>query len=172
MNSIQRTPIEGDLAPDFKLPAIPASKNSAKEYSKKEFHLFDNLGSGGVVLFFYPKDNTPGCTKEAIGFTEHLAAFEKACVTVVGISPDPIKMHTKFKDKHSLEIILVSDEEKSALEAYSVWVEKSMYGRKYMGVERSTFLIDSNGKIAKVWRKVKVAGHVEEVLDAAKALKL
>lgn len=159
-----RAPLEGDIAPDFILPAIP----------EQEFQLSKNLSNGtkGIVLFFYPKDNTPGCTKEAIGFTQYLSEFKKAGIKIVGMSPDPIKNHIKFKDKHSLEVTLVSDEEKTVLEAYSVWVEKSMYGRKYMGVERSTFLIDANGKVAKSWRKVKVAGHVEEVLEAAIALSI
>lgn len=163
-----RSPCMGEQAPDFALPAILDNNKT-----EGEFRLFDNLGdenSGGAVLFFYPKDNTPGCTKEAIGFTENLEAFTKAGIKLVGMSPDPIKMHHKFIDKQNLEVILVSDEERVALEAYSVWVEKSMYGRKYMGVERSTFLIDSNGKIAKAWRKVKVKGHVEEVLEAALAM--
>lgn len=171
MNSTDRSPFIGDLAPDFTLPAIPAP-----EFGVGDFQLSDNLGADstgrnkGIVLFFYPKDNTSGCTKEAIAFTESFEAFDKANIKVVGISPDPIKMHTKFMEKHSLNVILVSDEERTAIEAYSVWVEKSMYGRKYMGVERSTFLINSKGEIAKVWRKVKVAGHVEEVLEAAKGL--
>lgn len=168
MYMTERTPIVGDTAPDFTLPALSQSSEPAEQ----QFQLSKQFGgkTKGVVLFFYPKDNTPGCTKEAIGFTEHLAAFEAAGIKVVGMSPDPIKKHVKFKDKHSLEVILVSDEEKTALEAYSVWIEKSMYGRKYMGVERSTFLIDGNLKIVNAWRKVKVAGHVEEVLAAAKVL--
>lgn len=159
MSKIERSPKVGDVAPDFTLPATP----------NVEFQLA-NLKGNGVVLFFYPKDNTPGCTKEAIAFTEHLASFTKIGVRIIGLSPDTIKKHNNFIDKHSLEVILVSDEEKAALEDYSVWVEKSMYGRTYMGVERSTFLIDKEGIIAKVWRKVKVAGHVEEVLEAAKKL--
>lgn len=168
MTLSQRSPAIGEQAPNFTLPAIlDANKTEG------DFTLYDNLGDkteGGVVLFFYPKDNTPGCTKEAIGFTENLEAFTKAGIKLVGISPDTLKMHHKFIDKQSLQVILVSDEERIALEAYSVWVEKSMYGRKYMGVERSTFLIDCNGKIANAWRKLKVKGHVEEVLEAALAL--
>lgn len=168
MTSTQRSPTTGDQAPDFTLPAVLDQNKT-----EGEFRLFDTLNklnSGGVVLFFYPKDNTPGCTIEAIEFTENLEAFAKAGVMIIGISPDTIKMHHKFIDKQSLQVILVSDEEKNALEAYSVWVEKSMFGRKYMGVERSTFLINSKGTIAKAWRKVKVKGHVDEVLEAALAI--
>ena len=150
---------EGDVAPDFKLPTD----------GDGEFSLSASKGKP-VVLFFYPKDDTPGCTKEAIGFSEALPEFKKLGVTVVGMSPDPVKKHDKFKTKHSLTVPLVADEEKTALEAYGVWVEKSMYGKTYMGVERSTFLIGPDGKIARAWRKVKVPGHVEDVLEAAKSL--
>ena len=150
---------EGDIAPDFKLPTD----------GEGEFSLSANKGNP-VVLFFYPKDDTPGCTKEAIGFSEALPEFQKLGVTVIGMSPDPVKKHDKFKTKHNLTVPLVADEEKSALEAYGVWVEKSMYGKTYMGVERSTFLIGTDGKVARAWRKVKVPGHVEEVLEAAKSL--
>lgn len=159
MSKIERSPKVGDIAPNFTLPSTP----------NDEFQLA-NLKGNGIVLFFYPKDNTPGCTQEAISFTQHLASFTKLGVQVIGLSPDTIKKHNNFIDKHSLEVILVSDEEKTTLEDYAVWVEKSMYGRTYMGVERSTFLIDKEGVIVKAWRKVKVAGHVEEVLDAAKEL--
>lgn len=152
-------PDVGDLAPDF---TLPTDKDDALTLSA--------LRGKKVVLFFYPKDNTSGCTKEAIGFTEHLAAFEAANTTVIGMSPDGVDSHAKFRKKHSLGVELVADEEKIALEAYGVWTEKSMYGKKYMGVERSTFLIDAEGKIAKAWRKVKVPGHVEEVLEAAQSL--
>ncbi len=150
---------EGDMAPDFTLPTD----------GEGAFTLSENRGKK-VVLFFYPKDDTPGCTKEAIGFSEKLAEFQKAGAIVVGMSPDPVKKHDKFRDKHSLSVPLISDEEKSALEAYGVWVEKSMYGKTYMGVERSTVLIDDEGKIAKLWRKVKVPGHVDAVLEAVEAL--
>jgi len=123
-----------------------------------------------IALYFYPKDDTTGCTKEAIDFNGLKHAFEAAKTRILGVSPDPVKSHDKFKAKHGLELELLSDESKSMLEAYGVWVEKSMYGRKYMGVERATFLIDSHGKIARVWRKVKVPGHAEAVLEAAQAL--
>lgn len=123
-----------------------------------------------VVLYFYPKDDTSGCTREAIEFTRRLPAFKKLGATVIGASPDSVAKHDRFKAKHDLGVILAADEDKKACAAYGVWVEKSMYGRKYMGVERSTFLIDGQGKIAEAWRKVKVNGHVEQVLAAVKAL--
>ena len=123
-----------------------------------------------MVLYFYPKDDTSGCTKEAIAFSGLLDAFKAANTVVVGMSPDSATKHDKFKAKHDLTVTLVADEEKETLQAYGVWVEKSMYGRKYMGVERSTFLIDKDGTIAEVWRKVKVPGHAEAVLEAAKTL--
>ncbi|MEL7115520.1 MAG: thioredoxin-dependent thiol peroxidase [Pseudomonadota bacterium] len=119
-----------------------------------------------VVLYFYPKDDTPGCTKEAIGFTEQLAAFEAAGAQIFGVSKDPVKKHDKFRDKHGLGVGLLSDEESDVCERYGVWVEKSMYGKKYMGIERATYLIDEDGKIAQIWRKVKVPGHVDAVLSA------
>jgi peroxiredoxin Q/BCP len=123
-----------------------------------------------VVLYFYPKDDTSGCTQEAIDFNGLRKQFEKAGAVVIGVSPDPVKAHDKFKAKHELDFDLVSDESKTMLEAYGVWVEKSMYGRKYMGVERTTVLIDDAGKIAQVWNKVKVPGHAKEVLAAAEEL--
>ena len=125
--------------------------------------------AGPVVLYFYPRDDTPGCTKEAIGFTEQLPVFAKSGVTVLGVSKDTVAKHEKFADKHGLEIPLLSDENGDVCERYGVWVEKSMYGKKFMGIERATFLI-ADGKIAKVWRKVKVPGHVGAVLDAVKSL--
>jgi len=123
-----------------------------------------------VVLYFYPKDDTSGCTQEAIDFNGLRKQFEKANTVIIGVSPDSVKSHDKFKAKHELDFDLVSDESKTMLEAYGVWVEKSMYGRKYMGVERTTVLIDDAGKIAQVWKKVKVPGHAKEVLAAAKEL--
>jgi peroxiredoxin Q/BCP len=123
-----------------------------------------------VVLYFYPKDDTSGCTQEAIDFNGLRKQFEKANTVILGVSPDSVKSHDKFKTKHELDFDLVSDESKTMLEAYGVWVEKSMYGRKYMGVERTTVLIDEAGKIAQIWNKVKVPGHAKEVLAAAKAL--
>jgi thioredoxin-dependent peroxiredoxin len=150
---------EGDKAPDFELPSDNAGKIKLSK-----------LKGRAVVLFFYPKDDTSGCTKEAIGFSQHLSEFTESGVEVIGLSPDSVAKHTKFREKHELTVTLVSDEGKKVLEAYGAWVEKSMYGRKYMGVERSTFLIGKDGKIARAWRKVKVVGHVEAVLEAAKGL--
>ncbi len=121
-------------------------------------------------MYFYPKDDTSGCTLEALDFTKSAKAFAKAGTLVIGISPDTEKSHDKFKNKHGLQVTLASDAEKSAIGAYGVWVEKSMYGRKYMGVERSTFLVGPDGRIAREWHKVKVPGHVEEVLEAAQNL--
>jgi thioredoxin-dependent peroxiredoxin len=128
------------------------------------------LRGKAVVLYFYPKDDTSGCTAEAIDFSALKADFEKAGAVVIGMSPDSAKKHDKFKAKHSLSVDLVADEERKAIEAYGVWAEKSMYGRKYMGVERTTFLIDRDGKIARIWPKVKVPGHAAEVLEAVRAL--
>ena len=123
-----------------------------------------------VVLFFYPKDDTSGCTAEAIAFTEQLPAFEAAGAVVVGVSKNSVKSHDKFKAKHDLKVILGSDEETGVAEAYDVWKEKSMYGRKYMGIERSTFLIDADGVLRQEWRRVKVPGHVDTVLKAVQEL--
>lgn len=150
---------EGDTAPDFTLQTDGGG----------EFSLSAHTGTP-MVLFFYPKDDTPGCTKEAIGFSQSLPDFEKLGVKVVGMSPDPVKKHDKFRDKHSLSVPLVSDEDTATLSAYGVWVEKSMYGKTYMGVERTTLLIAADGKVARAWHKVKVPGHVEEVLEAAREL--
>lgn len=123
-----------------------------------------------VVLYFYPKDDTPGCTKEACGFTEARPDFSKVDAQVVGVSKDSVAEHDKFKAKYHLPFTLVSDGDGKICEAYGVWVEKSRYGRKFMGIERSTFLIDGEGKVRRIWRGVKVSGHVEEVLEAAKEL--
>lgn len=150
---------EGDKAPAFNLASDGGGKVSLKSLAGKK-----------IVLYFYPKDDTSGCTREAIDFSGMKKDFAKAGAEVIGVSPDSVKSHDKFKAKHDLGIALLSDEDKTMLEAYGVWTEKSMYGRKYMGVERSTFLIDSKGKIARIWRKVKVDGHAKEVLTAAKAL--
>lgn len=152
----------GDVAPDFTLPVTQGGDIDT-------FSLASKAGSP-VVLFFYPKDNTPGCTTEAMDFTAHLSEFDKLGVSVFGMSPDPAKKHIKFQEKHALGMPLIADEEQTALTAYGVWKEKSMYGKKYMGVERSTFLIGKDGKLLRIWRKVKVAGHVAEVLEAAKEL--
>ncbi|SEQ05918.1 peroxiredoxin Q/BCP [Faunimonas pinastri] len=150
---------DGDNAPEIDLPTDGGA----------HFRLSDLRGSP-VVLYFYPKDDTSGCTREAINFQEKAEDFKEIGARVVGISPDSPTSHDKFKAKHGLGFTLASDAEKTVAEAYGVWVEKSMYGRKYMGVDRSTVLIDRDGRIVKFWRKVKVPGHVEEVLDAARLL--
>lgn len=150
---------EGMKAPGFDLPRDGGGNVSLEALSGKK-----------VVLYFYPKDDTSGCTVQAVDFTALSAEFAKAGAVVVGMSPDPVKAHDKFIAKHDLGVILASDEDKSVLEAYGVWKEKSMYGRKYMGVERSTFIIDSNGKIVRLWRKVKAKGHAEAVLEAVQSL--
>ena len=123
-----------------------------------------------VVLFFYPKDDTSSCTLEARNFSDHAMDFAKFGAAVIGISPDSVKSHAKFKKKHLLSVALVSDESKQTLQALGLWVEKSMYGRKYMGVERTTVLIDREGKVARLWSKVKVTGHAAEVFQAARLL--
>lgn len=123
-----------------------------------------------LVLYFYPKDDTSGCTSEAKNFTALAGEFAAAGARVIGVSPDSVESHARFKRKHDLDVALAADDEKKIVEAYGVWVEKSMYGRKYMGVERSTFLIDAKGRLARVWRKVKVPGHAQEVLAAVKEL--
>jgi peroxiredoxin Q/BCP len=149
----------GDKAPEFTLPGDGGSEIS-----------LSSLKGSKVVLYFYPKDDTSGCTKEAIAFNGLRKSFDKAGAVIIGVSPDSPKSHDKFKDKYDLDFALASDETKTMLSDYGVWVEKSMYGRKYMGVERSTFLIDGKGKIAALWTKVKVDGHAEEVLKAAQSI--
>jgi peroxiredoxin Q/BCP len=149
----------GIRAPDFSLPTTGGGTISLA-----------GLKGRKVVLYFYPKDDTSGCTLEAQNFNRLRGAFEAAGAEIIGISPDSLKSHDKFRSKYGLDLTLAADEGKKMLEAYGVWAEKSMYGRKYMGVERTTVLIDQDGKIAKVWSKVKVPGHAEEVLAAAKAL--
>jgi len=149
---------EGDPAPDFDLPLDEARRISLSALRGKK-----------VALYFYPKDDTSGCTAEAIAFNRLKRDFEAAGAVVVGVSPDSLASHKKFKTKHELEIALAADPEKTALQAYGVWKEKSMYGRKYMGVERTTALIGRDGRIERIWRKVKVPGHAEEVLAAARA---
>ncbi|MFD1694117.1 peroxiredoxin [Roseibium aestuarii] len=129
-----------------------------------------DLAGTPAVIYFYPKDDTPGCTKEAIAFTDLAGEFESLGVRIIGISPDNAAKHDKFIAKHGLRLTLAADPDNAASEAFGVWVEKSMYGKTYMGVERSTFLVDGSGNIARIWRKVKVAGHAEEVLAAARDL--
>jgi peroxiredoxin Q/BCP len=148
-----------DIAPDFTLPVTGGGDMTLSA-----------LKGAPVVLFFYPRDDTPGCTKESIGFSASLSDFEAAGARVFGISRDTLAKHDKFVAKHDLTVPLLSDEGGSVTEAYGVWVEKSMYGKTSMGIERATFLIGADGKIAQVWRKVKVPGHVEAVLEAVRAL--
>ncbi len=146
---------EGDKAPDFTAKDDQGNDVSLKDFRGKK-----------VVLYFYPKDNTSGCTIEACDFRDNLGRIKRKDAVVLGVSPDSEKSHGKFKSKFDLSFPLLADEDKTLVNAYGVWKEKSMYGRKYMGVERTTFLIDEKGKIAKIFPKVKVAGHVDAVLEA------
>lgn len=150
---------EGDRAPDFRAATDGGGTVSLKDFRGKK-----------VVLYFYPKDSTPGCTTEACGFRDALPDFSKLDAEILGVSRDSVKRHDNFKAKYDLPFTLVSDEDGKICETYGVWVEKMNYGRKYMGIERSTFLIDEKGRIAKIWRKVRVKDHVGTVLDEAKAL--
>lgn len=150
---------EGDKAPAF---TMKTDGNGTVSLSK--------LKGQNVVLYFYPKDDTSGCTAEACDFRDNLPRFGKLDAVVIGVSRDSVESHDRFKKKHKLPYILASDEDGAVCNAYGTWVEKSMYGRKYMGIERATFLIDGKGIVRRVWRKVKVPGHVGEVLEAVKAL--
>jgi peroxiredoxin Q/BCP len=149
----------GDKAPSFSLPA-----DGGEDVS------LSGLKGKTVVLYFYPKDDTSGCTAEAIAFSKDAKAFKQAGAVVVGVSKDSVASHDKFKTKHKLDLTLASDEDIKIAQAYGVWVEKSMYGRRYMGMERATFLIDGKGLIRNIWRKVKVPGHSTDVLASVKAL--
>jgi peroxiredoxin Q/BCP len=149
----------GKIAPDFNLESDGGGHVRLSDLAGKT-----------VVVYFYPKDDTSGCTLEAVDFTKAAKAFAKAGAVVIGISPDTAKSHDKFKKKHGLGVVLAADPDHQAIDAYAVWVEKSMYGRKYMGVERSTFLVGPDRRIIQEWRKVRVPGHVEAVLAAAQAL--
>ena len=149
----------GEKAPSFTLPRDGGGNLSLADFKGRK-----------LVLYFYPKADTPGCTQEAIAFNALKRAFAKAETDIVGVSADPVKAQDKFRDKHDLTIALASDESKKMLTAYGVWGEKSMYGRKFMGVRRTTVLIGPDGRIAQVWENVKVPGHAEAVLEAAKAL--
>jgi len=153
-----------ELAPGAKAPAFTLPRDGGGSVSLADF------AGRALVLYFYPRADTPGCTKEAIDFSRLKAAFGKAGADVLGVSADPVSAQDKFKAKHKLAVALASDEKHRMLEAYGVWQEKSMYGRKFMGIARMTFLIDRNQRIARVWPKVSVGGHAEEVLAAVKAL--
>jgi thioredoxin-dependent peroxiredoxin len=150
---------DGDMAPDFTLPRDGGTSVT-----------LSGLRPGKVVLYFYPKDDTPGCTLEAQDFNARMADFAAAGTTVIGVSKDSVKSHDKFCKKHALAIVLASDETGHTSEDYGVWLEKSMYGKTYMGIERTTVLIDGTGKVARVWNKVSVKGHADEVLAAARVL--
>lgn len=149
----------GSVAPGFTLPGVGGRQLSLADLKGRK-----------VVVYFYPKDDTSGCTKEAQEFNALKPEFEKADTVVIGISPDGPDSKANFARKYGLDLALAADEERTAINAYGVWAEKSMYGRKYMGVDRTTFLIDRDGKIARIWPKVKVPGHASEVLEAARAL--
>lgn len=153
-------PQAGDTAPAIDLPTD----------SGGHFSLVACKGKQNVVIYFYPKDDTPGCTTESKDFRDHQEAFANANTLIIGISKDSVTSHDKFKDKHCLPFALASDEEGDVCERYGVWTEKNMYGKKYMGIQRATFLIGKDGNIAKSWPKVSVDGHVKEVLEAAQAL--
>jgi peroxiredoxin Q/BCP len=150
---------EGDRVPDVKLEGLDGAPVSPADFKGQK-----------LVLYFYPKDDTSGCTAEAQAFTALAGAFEKAGTWILGVSKDDAKKHRKFIDKYDLKVSLATDADGSVCEAFGTWVEKSMYGRKYMGIERATFLIDRDGVVKRVWRKVKVSGHADEVLAAAREL--
>jgi thioredoxin-dependent peroxiredoxin len=150
---------DGDKAPDFELPLESGGPLR-----------LSGLEGKAVVLYFYPKDDTSGCTAEAKDFSRLAGDFRSAGAEVIGVSPDSVESHRKFRKKYDLDVRLAADADKAVATAYGVWVEKSMYGRRYMGVERSTFLIDKKGRIARIWRRVKVPGHAAEVLAAAREL--
>ena len=143
----------GEKAPQFKLPASNGETVSLSDFIGKN-----------VVLYFYPKDMTPGCTTEACNFRDQYESFEGLNAVILGVSPDPVSRHEKFIEKHGLPFLLLADEEHKIAEDYGVWTLKKNFGKEYMGIERSTFIIDKEGKLAKEWRKVKVKGHVEEAL--------
>ncbi|MBM9595370.1 thioredoxin-dependent thiol peroxidase [Roseitranquillus sediminis] len=151
-------PEPGDIAPDFTLPRDGGGDTT-----------LSTLRPQKVVLYFYPKDDTSGCTKQAIAFSDHIDALAEAGAVVVGVSRDSVAKHDKFRDKHGLKVVLLSDEVGQVCESYGVWVEKSMYGKSYMGIERTTFLIDGDGRVERVWHKVKVPGHAEDVLEAVRS---
>ena len=145
-------------APDFTLPRDGGGEITLSQVD------------GPVVLYFYPKDDTSGCTRQAVGFTDAAGAFADAGATVLGVSKDSVARHDRFRDRHGLKIVLLSDEDGDVCERYGVWAEKKMYGKTFMGIERSTFLIGKDGTVLREWRKVKVPGHVDEVLEAVRAL--
>ena len=150
---------EGDAVPDVKLENLEGKQISPTDFRGQK-----------LVLYFYPKDDTTGCTREAQDFTALAKEFEKAGTWILGVSKDDARKHRKFIDKYDLKVALASDTDGSFCEAFGTWIEKSLYGRKYMGIDRATFLVDRDGRIDRIWRKVKVPGHAEQVLEAARAL--
>ena len=160
----RKPPLANDLSPGDRAPAFRLQTDGGVEISTA------SLKGKPFVVYFYPRDDTSGCTKEAISFSGEKKKFESLGITIIGISKDSVESHNKFRKKHKLEITLASDPELEAANAYGVWIEKSMYGRKYMGMERATFLVDEKGKIREIWRKVKVPGHAAAVLEAARKL--
>jgi len=153
----------GDIAPNFRLPAFVPGKGES-------VISLDDFKGAPVVLYFYPKDDTSGCTAEACDFRDNIKAFDRLGARVIGVSKDSVASHEKFAKKYELNFTLVSDEDTKMCQAYDVWAQKSMYGRKYMGIDRSTFLIDAQGRIAAFWRNVKVKSHVADVSEALEAL--
>ncbi|MDE2221963.1 MAG: thioredoxin-dependent thiol peroxidase [Candidatus Omnitrophica bacterium] len=153
-------PSQGSESPDFNLPASSGGNIALNDLKGRK-----------IVIYFYPKDDTPGCTVEACGLRDNYKEFEKHGAVVLGVSPDSVTSHGKFINKFKLPFILLADEDKRTCQAYGVWVEKSMYGRKYMGVARTTFIIDASGKIAKVFEKVKPEGHAQEIIESLRTLK-
>jgi len=149
----------GDRVPEFSLPRDGGGVLGPADFAGRK-----------LVIYFYPKDDTSGCTSEAVAFTARRAEFEAAGAAVVGISKDSVRSHEKFRDKHRLGLPLLSDADGDVVDRFGAWVEKSMYGRRYMGIDRSTFLVGPDGRIARIWRKVKVPGHVDEVLEAVRTL--
>jgi peroxiredoxin Q/BCP len=148
-------PVIGKMAPDFSLPASTGETVSLKQFKGKKT----------VVLYFYPKDDTPGCTREACDFRDHAADFEQHNVVVLGVSTDPVESHQKFRDKHELPFPLLSDTDATVSKLYGVYKQKNLYGKKLMGIERTTFVIDRTGRVAQIWPRVKVEGHIGDVLD-------
>ncbi len=151
---------EGDPVPDVKLEGMNGQPISPTDFSGQK-----------LVIYFYPKDDTSGCTREAQDFSALASEFEKAGTWILGVSKDDVKKHQKFTDKYDLKVPLATDADGSVCDAFGTWIEKSMYGRKYMGIERATFLVGADGTIERVWRNVKVPGHADEVLEAARSLK-
>jgi peroxiredoxin Q/BCP len=155
-----KIPAVGDKAPLFDLPTFPKGRTKLSQFKGKQ----------NVVLYFYPRDDTPGCTKQACGFRDEIGEFESAETVVLGVSTDTVESHEKFVEKYELPFPLLADEDHTVAETYGVWVEKNLYGKKSMGIARTTFLIDKTGKIAAIWPKVKVDGHIREVIKQLESL--